>query len=151
MFRSRLLRLWLLSIVCVTALAPATAARAATADPVPAADAPTLFCPVSVVMRGSGYVATVVVVNAGSEPLVDWSVQFTVPGPAFVNAYAENATLTVVGTSGTLTPAYPPYTNTLAPGASAIMRFSGVAFTVSHRPTGFNVGGTPCQVSYYNN
>lgn len=151
MFRSRLLRLWLLYIGCVIALVPATAARASTVDPAPAVSAATVICPVSVVMRGSAYTATVVVVNTGSAPLVDWSVQFTAPAPSYVNAYAENATLTFVGTNGTLAPAYPPYTNTLAPGASAIMRFWGLAFIVSHRPTGFNVDGTPCQVSYYYN
>ncbi|MEU5551109.1 MULTISPECIES: cellulose binding domain-containing protein [unclassified Micromonospora] len=149
MVRFRALWPALLVAVCVTVLAPTTLARASTANPSSTADPATVICPVSVVMHGSAYMTTIVVVNTGSAPLVDWAVRFTAPLPAYVHPYAENGTLTLVGTTGTLTPAWPPYTNTLAPGAAAIMRFSGVAFIATQRPTAFEVGGTPCQVAYY--
>jgi hypothetical protein len=111
--------------------------------------APTVFCPVSVVRHGSSYEATVVVTNRGSAPLTNWSVQFIAPPPSYINpAFTENATLTLVGTNGTLTPTA-PYA-TIPAGNIALIRFAGHAFLFSHLPTAFNVGGTPCQASYYN-
>lgn len=111
------------------------------------ASTPSVFCPVSVVRRGSNYVTTVVVTNTGAAPLTNWTVQFIAPPPSIVNpAFTENATLTLVGTNGTLTPT--ASNATIPVGNIALIRFAGLAFVYSHLPTAFHVGGTPCQTSY---
>lgn len=133
--RSWLLRLLLTPVACAALLVYPEPAHASA-----------LICQVQMVRNGPTYVVNAVVVNTEAAPLTNWTVRFTAPMPTNTG-YPNHATLTFVGTAGTLTPAF--YYATLAPGAAAVIGFSGSVVHPSQWPHTFHLNGMPCQINYY--
>ncbi|BCB83307.1 cellulose binding domain-containing protein [Phytohabitans suffuscus] len=146
MNRSSLLRRLLAVVAGVAVLAPLAPAPASAAAPAPAVSVADIVCQVQLVRQGPNFVVNVVVVNTEPVPLTNWTIRFTVPSATTVG-YPNHATLTRVGTDGTLTPVH--YYATLAPGAAAVVGFNGTILVPGQWPYAFHLNGMPCPINYY--
>jgi cellulase/cellobiase CelA1 len=141
----RLRVLTLLSIVAaVLAIAAGTASAspAPTVVPAPAADTG-LTCNAAFTLWSGGYFANVTVHNGGTVAVTGWAVTFTLPGNMTVNG-GWNATITITGRRVVIGPG--GWNTALAPGASAVLGFTGSYVGTFIPPPDLAVNGVPCTV-----